>query len=140
VSFKADRRALNPAQALVHGVDVHLVRRRLEPTTPHRVDGQYWTRPRGGITLSNGRVQRERAWNRLYGRVLGTDPWTLTTAHNWMIRRKRLDRHRKPRYTACYRDGRGPCARLGRSPIRTQTRHGNRPSCGKLSRTIAFMG
>jgi len=41
------------------------------PTTPHRVDGRYRTMPRSGITLSNGRVQRERAWNRLIGGMAG---------------------------------------------------------------------
>ena len=42
------------------------------PTTPHRVDGRYRTMLRGGITLGNRRVQRERARNRLLRSALST--------------------------------------------------------------------
>ena len=68
MSSEADRRALNPSPGHSFMASTcTLSDGDSRPATPHRVDGRYPAMPRGGITLSNGRVQREHAWNCLIG-------------------------------------------------------------------------
>ena len=72
-SFKVDRPSAQPGPGhLFMASTCALSDGDSRPATPHRVDGRSRTMPRGGITLSNGRVQKQRTWNRLVCTACGS--------------------------------------------------------------------